>query len=59
MFDNNLNELDFDCFLCSEISAKQQLSYLMLHLFYHNDLFEKLNIDSQTFYKFISKIQEG
>ncbi len=58
MFDN-INELDFDCFKCSEISAKQHLCYLMLHLFSQNDLFEKLNINPKTFYTFVKKIQNG
>ena len=54
-----VNDLEFDCFKCAEISSNNQLSYLMLHLFYQNDLFEKLNIDPKVFYKFVKKIQEG
>lgn len=59
MFDKGLNELDFDCFLCRDISSNQHLSYLMLYLFYKNDLFEELNIDAPKFLKFIRKIQDG
>ncbi len=53
-------DLDFNIFdYCKMIEGDDGLAILMIYLFDENDLFEKLNIEFQTFYNYMKKIQSG
>lgn len=55
----NINEIDYNCFIIEELSGGQALSYLMIHIFQINGLFDKLRIDFSVFSSFVLRIQNG
>ena len=55
----NINDLEFNVFEFVNMAENDGLASMLVYLFDENDLFEKLNIEYQTFYALMKKIQAG
>lgn len=55
----SVDELEFNVFEFAKSAENEGLTSLLVFLFEENDLFEKLNIEFQSFFSFMKKIQSG
>ena len=55
----SVGEMEFNVFEFCNMAENDGLASMMVFLFDENDLFEKLNIEFQTFYAYMKKIQAG
>jgi hypothetical protein len=51
--------IEFNCFYFNKLSEKNDLVFLSYHLFDKRSLFDELDIESEVFIKFMTKIQNG